>query len=459
MRSTVSGLIFILVLFFFAIPAVAVSGPVVYQGKYYYMVNSADPTEDTGAEVCARVGTPYVGFTALTTDVCRQFHPSATVASGMDGSSSGFYCNGPPQTGRCAGETNTCDICPACNLNVDAATVISDQYSEMYVECGSPQAAVTEEPVVTETAPDFQPNFFTSIYSGIRLSVLATFWRAVDKSMLEKYLDGKYGCDFYQYPLANVKHVTCTSPGAANNFCKKVMRTNYAQAEYCGTDGALDGLIICSAPCAPAVWQGTPTIPTTCAFDIARQKVRGDDSVVSTCGAPTTPPAVSATGIPYAYARTVSPGVTLPRPTLGTGQSAAAAAGTALSAGTGTTLCPSACYLRTIGLGAAGNGYINCEIDMNKVHTASDTCTGTETQLSIEKNQVPVACTCPAVQTVSEACPSQCETGSSICFVDSTVSGKSNVPCDGRVHGTVNMHCTCILKDGTWQLGSVDRIY
>jgi hypothetical protein len=163
--------------------------------------------------------------------------------------------------------------------------------------------------------------------------------------------------------------------------------------------------------------------------------------------------------MPYAYERdTISPGITLSRPTLGSGQSTAVAAATS-PAGSGTKLCPSACYLRIVSLGGAGNGYVNCEVDLNKVHTAQTSCPGTETQLSIDKNQAPVSCSCPPVETVSEACPSQCETGSSICFVDPTVSGKTNLPCGGRVHGTVNMHCTCIKKERGWQLGFVDRIF
>jgi hypothetical protein len=457
-------MIVFLLVFCCVIPVIAVSGPVIYQGRYYYAVNSADPTEDTGAEVCAKAGASYIGFTALTTDVCRLFHPSAAVTQGVDGSSTGFYCNGPPQAGICAKETNTCNICPSCSLNVDRTTVISDQYSELYVECGALQANGSsspgaDEPVEIIPAPEFQPDIFTSIYSSVRLSVLATFWRAFDKDSLKKYLDDKYGCDFYQYPLANVKHVTCTSPGAADNFCKKMMRTMYAQSEYCGTDGALDGVIICSAPCAPAVWQGSPTIPAHCAYDVARNQVRGDDAPVSNCGAQTTPPQVSTTGMPNALARdTLSSGVALPRPTLGTGQSSIAAA-TATTTATATKLCPAACYLRTVGMGAAGNGYVNCEVDMNKIHTAQASCTGTETQLSIEKNQVPVSCSCPPVETVSEACPSQCATGSSICFVDPGVINKGNLPCGGTIHGTVNMHCTCIKKNGTWQLGSADQIF
>jgi len=450
MRNIILSMIVLLIVFCCVIPVVAVSGPVIYQGRYYYTVNSADPTEDTGSEVCAKAGASYIGFTALTTDVCKLFHPSAAVTQGMDGSSTGFYCNGPPQTGICAKETNTCNVCPACNLNVDSTTVISDQYSEMYVECGAPG--------VIETSPDFQPNFFTSLYSSIRLSVLAALWRTFDKDALKKYLTDKYGCDFYQYPLANVKHVTCASPGAADNFCKRVMGTMYAQSEYCGTDGTLDGLIVCSAPCAPAVWAGSPTIPAHCAYDVARLQVRGDDAPVSNCGAQTTPPPVSTTGMPNPLAGgSSSSGTTLPRPTIA-GQSAAATA-TAITAAAGTKLCPTACFLRTTGLGLAGEGYINCEIDLNQVYTARDTCTGTETQLSIDKNQLPVPCSCRPVETISEGCPPQCQTPSSICFVDPSVINKGNLPCGGTIHDTVNMHCTCIKKDGTWQLGTVDNIF
>lgn len=443
MRSLTWSLGILILVLFLASPVLAVSGPVIYQGKYYYKVNSADPTEDTGAEVCAKAGTPYVGFTALTTDVCKLFHPSATVTSGVDGSRSGFYCNGPPQTGKCAKETNTCDICPACNLNVDSTTVISDQYNEMYVECGAPAVAGQAEP-----DPNFKPDLLGSLNAGIRGSLLGLSWNVFDKEALKKYADNRYACEFYQAPLANKFYFYCAAPFAKENFCKKVMGSLSAQAEFCGTDkdGLLNGLIVCSMPCPGSGGLGVSSgMPAKCAFDVDRMRIRGSDAPISFCSQQTTLPQAS-------------PGVTLMRPTLGTGQLVPAGTGTTTT-GSGTTLCPSACYLRTVSLGAAGNGYVNCEISPNSVHKPQNTCSGTETQLSIEKNQVPVPCTCPPVETVSTACPSQCETGSSICFGDPRFIGKSGIPCDGTVQGTVNMHCTCVLRDGQWKLGSQYQIY
>lgn len=488
-------LVFILL---FTVPVLAVSGPVIYQGKYYYKVNSAEPTEDTGAKVCAKVGTEYIGFTALTTDVCKSFHPSAAVTQGVDGSNTGFYCNGPPQKGKCARETNTCDICPACNLNVDSTTVISDQYNEMYVECRA--SSLSPPPLATETLnPNiplfkFQPSFLSGIYTSLRLTVLSNVWNIFSKDSLKKYMDeylkDSYGCDFYQYPLGNIFYAACGSPGAADNFCKLKMNTAYAKSVYCGSDGIFDGLIICSAPCAPAVWAGSPTIPANCAYDAARKQVRGSDAMVNNCGPSTIPPAVSTTGIPNALIQnTPSPTITLLKPTItGTRTSATGApniltrettlpvvtfprptttiARTSATATTGTSsaetspkLCPSACYLRTVSLGFGGNGYVNCEINPQIVHTPQDTCLGTETQISIDKNQQPVPCSCPLVDTVTTPCPSQCETGSAICFVNSPFIGKSQIPCDGRVYNTVNMHCTCILRDEQWKVGSAYQIY
>lgn len=122
--------------------AYAVSAPVTYNGKQYYAVTSTDPSEDTGAKVCAKVGKACIGYTAYTTDVCKKFHPGALVTSGVDGSKAGFYCNGAPQEGVCGRMTNTCNICPACNLNADCNFQVSGLFREMYVECsgGATQA-------------------------------------------------------------------------------------------------------------------------------------------------------------------------------------------------------------------------------------------------------------------------------------------------------------------------------
>ncbi|HJV32579.1 MAG TPA: hypothetical protein VJ694_00985 [Patescibacteria group bacterium] len=104
-------------------------------GKKYYRVVSTDPAGDTGNEVCARAGKTCVGYTALTQSVCMAFHPGATPSEDFNGSKAGFYCDGAPQGGICAQESNTCHICPACNLNMECDTVIGDLYRETFVEC------------------------------------------------------------------------------------------------------------------------------------------------------------------------------------------------------------------------------------------------------------------------------------------------------------------------------------
>ena len=134
MRKTIISLSIFAVLL--AALAYAVPNPVAYNGKQYYIVTSTDQSEDTGAEVCAKVGKTCVGYSAYTTDVCRKFHPDASVTTSVHGSKAGFYCNGPPQTGlACENSYNNCQICPACNVNMDCNTPIGNLFREMYIEC------------------------------------------------------------------------------------------------------------------------------------------------------------------------------------------------------------------------------------------------------------------------------------------------------------------------------------
>lgn len=111
-----------------------------YNGKKYYVVKSDDPNKNTGNKVCASQGKTCVGYTAHTTAVCQQVHPNSKVVSNsVNGSKAGYYCNGSPQTGlACESTYDTCQVCPACNVNVDCATEIGTQFREMYVECGAP---------------------------------------------------------------------------------------------------------------------------------------------------------------------------------------------------------------------------------------------------------------------------------------------------------------------------------
>lgn len=104
-------------------------------GKKYYRVISNDDTRNTGDKACALVGKKCVGYTALNLDVCMAFHPGAQPSTDYNGSKAGFFCNGAPQGGVCAQESNTCHICPQCNLNMECSTVIGDLYRETFVEC------------------------------------------------------------------------------------------------------------------------------------------------------------------------------------------------------------------------------------------------------------------------------------------------------------------------------------
>ncbi len=113
-----------------------------YNGKTYCVVKAGTST-NTGDKSCAAAGKTCVGYTAYTTDVCKYFHPDASVTTSVNGSKAGFYCNGPPQTGlACANAYNNCQVCPACNVNVTCGEDIGNLFREMYVECSGSGATV-----------------------------------------------------------------------------------------------------------------------------------------------------------------------------------------------------------------------------------------------------------------------------------------------------------------------------
>lgn len=118
--------------------AYALTGPISVSGTDYYVVTSTDPTEDTGNEVCAKLGQTCVGFTFPGPDVCLQNNPGASAQSGLSGDRSGVYCDGAPQSGVCAGLSNTCVTCAGCSVSVQCDTEIGSLYREMYVECTTP---------------------------------------------------------------------------------------------------------------------------------------------------------------------------------------------------------------------------------------------------------------------------------------------------------------------------------
>ena len=111
-----------------------------YNKKIYYRVTSTNAAQNTGNKACAVLGKTCVGYTAVnTTAVCSILHPTAKKVTSVNGSKAGFYCDGAPQTGlACAKFKNTCEVCPACNVNADCGSDISGLFREMYVECGGP---------------------------------------------------------------------------------------------------------------------------------------------------------------------------------------------------------------------------------------------------------------------------------------------------------------------------------
>ncbi len=135
--------VLLVLLVVFSTAVLAVSNPVTVGGKTYYKVTSTDPTEDTGNEVCTKLGKVCVGYTDTTSNVCKQFNPRATVSSSLSGDKSGVYCDGSPQGGVCSTKKQTCHTCPACTVSVQCNQPIGGLYREMYVECANPSQGNT----------------------------------------------------------------------------------------------------------------------------------------------------------------------------------------------------------------------------------------------------------------------------------------------------------------------------
>ena len=107
---------------------------VTYDGKKYCKVTSGDPDQDSGDEVCSLIGETCVGYTEPTEAVCKIFHPSSQVVSSYSGDNTGVYCNGPPQTGVCSTEVDTCHVCPACSVGIQCNEAISNLYKEFITQ-------------------------------------------------------------------------------------------------------------------------------------------------------------------------------------------------------------------------------------------------------------------------------------------------------------------------------------
>lgn len=111
-------------------------GPYYVGGSTYYIINATNGSLNSGDRVCAAVGMKCVGLTDYNTALCHYVHPNATVLNTLNGSSSAYYCNGPPQGGQCSTYYNTCFECSACNPT-SCQDQIGDQFREMYAQCAS----------------------------------------------------------------------------------------------------------------------------------------------------------------------------------------------------------------------------------------------------------------------------------------------------------------------------------
>jgi hypothetical protein len=155
MKRYILGLLFISFFIFSAGSVLAAVQHYEYNGRDYYIVDGNNPNLNSGNRVCTSVGKTCYGYTDLDTNVCKYFHPSASVIQSYNGSKSGFYCNGTPQTGlACAPYKNNCQVCPACNVNADCNFQIGGLFREMYVDCGpsaTPAQVVTKTLVQTKT--------------------------------------------------------------------------------------------------------------------------------------------------------------------------------------------------------------------------------------------------------------------------------------------------------------------
>lgn len=147
-----------------------------YNGRDYYLVDSNNPNANSGDRVCAMVGKPCVGYTGLTTAICKYFHPDANVTQSVNGSKAGFYCdNGPNSDLACQNMKNNCQICPACDVGLDCTTQIGSHFREAYVQCGDASSTTTnpKSPVVTPAAPLGNTfwqqilNWFQSFWHGV----------------------------------------------------------------------------------------------------------------------------------------------------------------------------------------------------------------------------------------------------------------------------------------------------
>ena len=248
-----------------------------YGGKTYYVVTSEDAAMDSGNEVCAAAGKTCVGYTAYTLEVCTLAHPGAKKATDANGSKAGFYCNGAPQGGVCAGEQDTCHVCPNCNVNADCSTQIGDLYREMYVECSGEDQAAQETVKLTGVTKNLWgvPGRWWGSFRSTVARAFDLFREKLARLTIKKVKhvrvqvqgpkgmesadvpEDSYVCEFYQQ---NKKLATCGALAAADHFCVTAMDSRFATAVLCQENG----LIVCAKPCKTNPQE---LKPERCAFD------------------------------------------------------------------------------------------------------------------------------------------------------------------------------------------------
>lgn len=252
--------------------------PFHYNGRDYYVVNGNDPSNDTGAQVCAKIGKACIGYTDFSTSSCQYFHPGAPLTpQSVNGSKSGFYCDGPPQKGlACESSRNNCQVCPWCNVNADCNFHIGGLFREMYIECGGGENAASKSAQIpAKQTPSNKNARWSNLGSGI-LTALQSFWQSIWRGLgkirnnvasnfasLSNYpqtqstaiqISSPKGtiniqvqpdsqvCEFYQTKTALV---TCQAYKAADTFCVLSMQSQFARALLCQPNG----VIICDLPC------------------------------------------------------------------------------------------------------------------------------------------------------------------------------------------------------------------
>jgi hypothetical protein len=242
---------------FFATSASALPGTYLYKGKTYVMVSATDRSANTGNKACAAIGMKCVGYTAFNNDVCKAFHPRARTLVSVNGSKAGFFCDGAPQRGlACERAKNTCQVCPACNVNVDCTTDITsmNQFRETYAEC----AKVVVKSSSSKSVP--KRMLSSSKKTGYGAPKLPPAGSTIGN------FPGKKVCEFYQatppgQPVrATKKLVTCAAYKAGDTFCALVMGSRLAKAEKCEENG----IVVCSVPCSVNILR--------CAADINRPR-------------------------------------------------------------------------------------------------------------------------------------------------------------------------------------------